>query len=160
MVFSCLLKFQPESGCRRPRAAQYTGYHRLATTNLQHSDGLPPLFCGQICHENILGFCTLDSVLSESRPHKVNCVETENPKFRVRISSGSKVTAENLVALAVWASIFQTIFIVCFVFLTNSLLEIKWSKVERLNVNQHRSWWDGSLWTVSSGSTQKSIIIA
>ena len=34
--------------------------------------------------------------------HKDNWVEQENPKFRVRISSGSKVTAENF-ALAVWA---------------------------------------------------------
>ena len=37
--------------------------------------------------------------------HKDNCVEPENPKFRVPISSDSKVTAENLVVLAVWASI-------------------------------------------------------
>ena len=37
--------------------------------------------------------------------HKDNCVEPENPKFRVGTSSDSKVTAENLVALAVWVSI-------------------------------------------------------
>ena len=92
MLFTCLLKFQPESGYRRPLAAHNTGYHRLAMTSLQHPDGLPLLFCGQSCHENKIllpylncllcsftpvqtafcstkiGFCTLDFVLNESRP--------------------------------------------------------------------------------------------
>ena len=39
--------------------------------------------------------------------HKDHCVESENPKFRIHITTGSKVTAENLLALAVWASIYN-----------------------------------------------------
>ena len=80
-------------------------------------------------------------------------IESEFRGRRRRTCWAKSHRSHNLNVVNSFAAKFQTTFVVCFFFKNKPPLRKKFiCEVERLNVKQRRSRWDGSLWAVSSGS--------